>query len=67
LGEVGYNKVTHYYKWEDVANRFLAAYRFAADASRGRKLSGAEGTVATSDRDGMARGLLKAWRIPSSI
>jgi glycosyltransferase involved in cell wall biosynthesis len=36
LGDVGYAKVSRYYKWEDVANRFLAAYRFAADVSRKR-------------------------------
>jgi len=36
LGEVGYGKVSRYYKWEDVANRFLAAYGFAADVSRKR-------------------------------
>jgi glycosyltransferase involved in cell wall biosynthesis len=36
LGEVGRVKVSRYYKWEDVADRFLAAYRFAADVSRKR-------------------------------
>jgi glycosyltransferase involved in cell wall biosynthesis len=36
LGEAGYDKVGRYYKWKDVANRFLAAYRFAAEASRKR-------------------------------
>jgi glycosyltransferase involved in cell wall biosynthesis len=38
LGEVGYGKVSRYYKWEAVANRFLAAYSFAADVSRKRNL-----------------------------
>ena len=36
FGEAGYGKVSRYYKWEDVAKRFLAAYRFAADVSRKR-------------------------------
>jgi glycosyltransferase involved in cell wall biosynthesis len=38
LGEVGYGKVSRDYKWEGIANRFLAAYRFAADVSGNRNL-----------------------------
>jgi glycosyltransferase involved in cell wall biosynthesis len=43
LGEAGHSKICRYYKWEDVADRFLAAYRFAADVSRKRSHKVAHG------------------------